>query len=72
MNTPQRIDYEKRRTTFHAALERMLDPDAPVREVNLLLKQCISKIIYTRKLKETKNRRYGAPEPIELDIHINV
>ena len=71
-NAPQRIDYEQRRATFHAALEQMLNPYAPVREVNLLLKKCISKIVYTRKLKETKNRRYGAPEPIELDIHINV
>lgn len=71
-NAPQHIDYEQRRATFHAALEHIMDPNAPVREVNLLLKKCISRITYTRKIKDTKNRRFGSPEPIELDVQLNV
>lgn len=71
-SVPPQVDYEQRRATFYTALELVQDPNAPVREVNLLLKKCIKKIVYTRKFKETKNRRFGAPEPIELDVHLKV
>ena len=71
-STPEPIDYERRRETFHAALELLQDPDAPVREVNLMLKRCIRKITYDRKPKDHKNRRYGSPKPIELDVTLNI
>ncbi len=69
---PTRTDYEQRRATLYAALDTLQSPDAPVREVNLLLKQCIEKIIYNRKPKGSDNRRYGTPEPMELDVHLRV
>lgn len=69
---PKRVDYEQRRSTLHAALELLQTPDAPVRELNLLLKRCIEKIVYNRQPKPTNNRRYGTPEPLELDVHLRV
>lgn len=65
-------DYNRRLATLHAALEALQLPDPPVREANLLLKECISRITYRRKLKDSKNRRYGLPEPIELECTLNI
>lgn len=64
------LDYKKRRETFHTALDFLMDPDASVRETNLFLKRCIAKITYSRKMKDTNNRRFGVPEPIELDVNL--
>ena len=70
---PEPVDYEKKRATFHAALETLLDPNAQDLEKNLLLKQCIDHIEYGRKRKEFNgNRRWGDPEPMELDVHLRV
>lgn len=69
---PSPVDYEQRRHTLYAALEMILDPDAPARQINLLLKKCIERIIYNRPTKISKNRRYGTPEPMELDVHLRV
>ena len=70
---PEPVDYEKKRATFHAALEALQDPDAPDLEKNLLLKQCIDHIEYGRKKKKFNgNRRWGDPEPMELDVHLRV
>ena len=71
-HTPTKEDYKNRLATLHAALETLQEPSSPVREVNLLLKECIDRIIYTRRLKDTQNRRYGEPEPIELDVRMKV
>ena len=69
---PTQVDYEKRRATFHAALTLLQDSTASVREANLLLKKCITRITYTRQIKTTNNRRFGTPEPIELDVNLNI
>lgn len=69
---PESLDYAQKRETFVSTLRTLQDPDASVKEKNLLLKKCISKVIYNRKRKETDNRRYGTPEPLELDIIFNV
>lgn len=69
---PERVDYTQRRATFHAALDLLQDPEAPVREVNMLLKECIEKMIYKRERKQSNNRRFGTPEPIELDVHLRI
>ena len=65
---PQRVDYAQRRETFMATVRTLQDPDASVKEKNLLLKQCIEKIVYSRSKKESDNRRWGEPEPLELDF----
>lgn len=69
-NTSEPEDYEKRKATLHSALELLQDPDASVREVNLLLKRCIRRITYHRDKKDLNNRRYGEPKPIELDVEM--
>lgn len=69
---PDRADFHTRRTTFHAALDILQNPDAPVREVNILLKQCIESITYSRPRKQSTNRRYGTPEPMELDVTLRI
>lgn len=69
---PEPVDYEKKRATFHAALEALQDPDAPALEKNMLLKKCIDTITYFRKKKAGGNRRWGDPEPMELDVHLRV
>jgi hypothetical protein len=69
---PEPVDYAKKKATFSDALDALLDPDAPVRKKNLLLKACIDRIEYTRKKKRSGNRRWGDPEPMELDVRLRV
>lgn len=70
---PEPVDYAKKKATFSDALDALLDPDAPIRRKNLLLKECIDRIEYTRAAKKFNgNRRWGDPEPMELDVHLRV
>lgn len=69
---PEPVDYERKRTMFSDALAALQDPDAPALEKNMLLKKCIDQIEYSRKKKAGGNRRWGDPEPMELDIHLRV
>lgn len=69
---PEPVDYEHKKTMFSDALRLLQDPDAPALEQNMLLKRCIDHIEYKRKKKEGGNRRWGTPEPLELDIHLRV
>ena len=69
---PEAVDYAGIRETFYATLRALRSADATVKEQNQLLKQCIRKITYYRKQKETDNRRYGIPEPLELDIDFKI
>jgi DNA invertase Pin-like site-specific DNA recombinase len=69
---PDPVDYEAKRLMFSEALELLQDPDAPTRQQNMLLKQCIDRVVYHRERKQTGNRRWGDPEPMELDIYLRV
>lgn len=70
---PEPVDYEKKLYMFSDALNLLQDPDAPALRKNLLLKECIEKIIYTRKPKpKSFGRRWGEPNPMELDVHLKV
>lgn len=69
---PEPIDYEKKRATFSDALDALLDPKVSIRKKNLLLKACIDRVEYNRKKKAGGNRRWGDPEPMELDVHLRV
>ena len=64
---PEPIDLESKLTTFHAALASMLDPDAPARETNALLKACIERIEFDREKKEG-HARWGTAAPLGLHI----
>ena len=69
---PPKVDYAQKRETFSATVRTLKDPEASVKEKNLLLKQCIEKIIYNRSRKDSDNRRWGAPEQLELDFHFRI
>lgn len=69
---PEPVDYAEKKRLFSDALEALQDPDVPAREKNLLLKQCIDRIEYKREKKKSNNKRYGDPEPMELDVHLRV
>lgn len=69
---PQKIDYAQKRETFAATVRSLQDQNVSIKEKNLLLKQCIEKIVYNRKKKQSDNRRFGTPEPLELDIHFKI
>ena len=71
-DVPPSIDYLHKLETFARTVETLKDPDASIKEKNKLLKQCIEKITYYRKRKETDNRRYGLPEPIELTFQFKI
>lgn len=70
---PEPIDLQDKVTTFHAALDMLLDPEAPAREKNALLKQCIERIDYYREQVNNGHRRRGDQvSPIELDVRLRV
>lgn len=69
---PQKVDYAQKRETFVSAVSSLKNPDISIKEKNLLLKQCIEKVVYNRKKKGSNNRRFGTPEPLELDFHFKV
>ncbi len=69
---PEPVDYEKKKALFSDALELLKDPDAPDLEKNMLLKKCIDRIEYYREKKKGGNRRWGDPEPMQLDVHLRV
>lgn len=69
---PEPVNYENKRTMFSDALAALLNPNAPALEKNMLLKLCIDHIEYDRKKKGSGNRRWGDPEPMELDVHLRV
>ena len=70
---PERIDYEQKKVMFSDALKLLQDPDAPILQKNLLLKSCFDHVEYFRKKKDPRyGRRWGTPNPIELDVHLNV
>ena len=65
---PEPVDYERRIVMFSDALEALKNPEAPALEKNLLLKDCIERIDYSRKKKAGTCRRWGEPEPMKLLI----
>lgn len=69
---PEPIDYENKKAMFSTALEALRDPDVPTLQKNLLLKRCIERIDYSRARKGGGNRRWGEPEPMELEVHLKV
>ena len=49
---PTPVDYEKKIITFQKALDALLNDNVPASEKNLLLKECIEKIVYHRDKPE--------------------
>lgn len=68
-SAPISIDYQERATTFRAAVELLRDPDAPVKDVNNMLKLCIEQIVYSRPHIKTGP---GKKAPFHLDFILRV
>lgn len=66
---PKRIDYQERRTTFKETLDLLRDPDAPVKEINQMLKLCIEEITYSRQHIKPGP---GPKSPIHLEFTLRV
>ena len=72
-NTPEQVDLGERIVTFKAALNAIRDPNAPVKEVNELLKACIERIVYRREKYTAVGTPKGMTEtPIELDFTLRI
>lgn len=69
---PEPIDYKERLLTFHAALDLMDDPDAPAKEVNAFLKQCIERITYSRPRASCDHAIWTTGSEISLDIRLRI
>jgi hypothetical protein len=70
--TVKPIDYTSKIVTFKAALDALLDETANVDKKNKLLKECIDRMTYSRKLatRIPGGRHNWSYEPIELDIKL--
>lgn len=69
---PEPVDLKEKLSTFRELLDLMNDPEAPVKEVNMLLKTCIERIDYKRPTLHTNHKQWGTANPIELDIKLRV
>ena len=69
---PEHIDLQDKIITFRAALELLSDPDAPVKELNRLLQECIERIDYSRPRPKQIGGKKGNPEPFRLAIVLRV
>ena len=69
---PEPVDLEEKVSTFRAALDMMDDPDAPMFELNDLLKECIDRIVYTRPKTTGSHARWTTAAPFKLEISLRV
>lgn len=70
---PGPINLQEKVVTFRAALDALLDPEAPVKEKNKLLKACIERITYSRKrVGNNGHPKRGEETPIHLDVKLRV
>lgn len=67
-NMPEPIDFEERVSTFRACVELLEKPDAPVEELNAMLKDCIERITYKRPKVQGRQLNWGTGGPFEIDI----
>lgn len=70
-SVPEPVNYEEKKKMFSDALAALQDPDAPVRQQNMLVKQCIERIVYSRGENGEKGNRWKTL-PMTLDVHLRV
>lgn len=71
-NAPEHIDIHERIVTLESTIALLEDPDAPVKDVNDLVKQCIKRIVYSRPKKESFKGKKGNMEPFKLEIDLRL
>lgn len=69
---PDPVDYQAKEATFREVLDMLNDPDAPARELNDLVKECIEQITYSRPNTQGSKPRYKTGAPVQLDIKLKV
>lgn len=71
---PEPVDYKAYTVTLHQVLDLLGQPDAPVPELNALLKTCIERIEYSRPKAraEGTNPRWVTGSPVSLDIRLRI
>ena len=70
----KRVDYDSKIITFQKALDALLDENVSVEEKNHLLKECIERMTYTRKLavRIPGGTHKWNFDPIKLDVTLKV
>lgn len=71
-STPEPLNLKERLSTLREILDMLDDPDAPVAELNALLKTCIERITYRRPKAQGISSRWGTGNKIELDIDLKL
>ena len=72
---PEPVDLGERIVAFKMALEALQDPDAPIKEVNKLLKDCIERIDYHRDRYSNptgSNLKGVKPTPIQMHFTLRI
>lgn len=70
---PEPVDLQVKLVTFRAALDTVLDPDAPARQKNDLLKACIEQITYDKRMVTPAGQPpKGQEAPMELEFTLRV
>lgn len=69
---PEPVDLETKAATLHQVIDMLDDPNAPVKELNLLLKECIESIRYWRKRTpgQSPTGRIYSPFEIVVDLKL--
>ena len=72
---PEPIDYQVKKATFHEALDALQNPNIDAGKANMLVKECIEKIIYDRerpqRVKNGNCTQWSNP-PINLKTYLRV
>ncbi len=71
-STPEPIDLKGKVSTLRKILIMLDDPDAPVAELNDLLKMCIERITYSRPKAQGISSRWGTGNKIELYVDLKL
>lgn len=71
-NAPEHVDVHEKLVTLERTLALLKDPDAPVKEVNELIKTCVARIQYSRPPVERPRGKLGNPHPFKLEIELRI
>lgn len=69
---PEPVDLETKASTLHRVVDMLGDPNAPVRELNLLLKECIEQIRYWRKRSPGQSATGRIYSPFEIEVKLKL
>lgn len=71
-STPEPLDLKEKVSTLREILDMLDNPDAPIEELNALLKTCIERITYRRPKAQGEKAHWGTGNKIELDIDLKL